>query len=71
MTLHVDRLWHEEQTTVLSVADWAADTGEITSARAMVYFFEKPWKFEELHERFLEHRDQMAEDYWEFRSREP
>lgn len=69
MTLHVDRLWHEEQTTVLSVADWAVDCGELTTAAEVLYFFEKPWKYEELYERFREDQFNQGEAQWEDRYR--
>ncbi len=54
MTLHVDRLWHDEQTTVWSVANWAAEVGELNTVDEVLYFFEKPWKYEELYEQYQE-----------------
>lgn len=46
MTLTEDN-WTLDPDVVLSVATWAADVGEMTTAREVVDFFEKPWHWPE------------------------
>jgi hypothetical protein len=40
--------WWRNHTTLVEVASWAVDVGELADAAEVVYFFEKPWKHEDL-----------------------
>lgn len=41
--------WALDPDVVLSVATWAVDMGEMTTAREVLDFFEKPWHWPEHH----------------------
>lgn len=39
---------NENYEKMLSVATWAIDVGELSTAREVLAFFEKPWNYPEL-----------------------
>lgn len=44
------RRWWEWHDRLVEVADWAVDNSTFTTPAEVVAFFEKPWKYEELHD---------------------
>ena len=52
--LGVNMHWWEDHGALVSTADWAVDVGELGSAQEVVYFFEKPWCFDDLYEQWRE-----------------
>lgn len=42
--------WFEWPDRVWEVADWAVDCGTFATPREVLDFFEKPWKWEDLHD---------------------
>jgi hypothetical protein len=42
--------WYEDASTVHSVATWGVQTSQLTSIGDVLYFFEKPWKYEEIYD---------------------
>jgi len=49
--------WHEDLELVLRVANCAVDRDMFKDEAEVVYFFEKPHKFNELYEAMLNDRD--------------
>jgi hypothetical protein len=52
--------WHSDIDTVHSVATYAVEQGEVTTLEDLLYLFEKPWKYEELYEAYLEEAGENA-----------
>lgn len=45
--------WYSDSDTVLAVAYYAVDQGELTTANDVLAFFEKPWHYPELHDAWV------------------
>jgi hypothetical protein len=43
------RWWGMDHALIWSVAAWAVDMGELNTAQEVLSFWEKPWKYPELH----------------------
>lgn len=42
--------WYARRETLVEVASFGYETGELREAADILYFLEKPWKYEELYE---------------------
>lgn len=46
--------WWELNAQLTEVASFGISTGELTTPEDVVYFFTKPWKYQDLYERYVE-----------------
>ncbi len=51
--------WYVQSDTILAVATWGVDNHVFNNQRDLLYFFEKPWKYEEL---FLQYTQSNEEN---------
>ena len=52
--------WYDNQIDVLDFAKYLDERGEFDDSSAAIYFFEKPWKWNEEWKLFQEHQLQVT-----------
>ena len=65
------RYWWQDRDYVHAVASHAVEEGELRGVDDVLYFFEKPWKFQELEVAYDSWCAAAGEAQDEFNAREP
>lgn len=53
--------WFQSHQTLVEVAGWMAETYQFDTPVDVVYFFEKPWKYEDEWREYIIQRDALAD----------
>jgi hypothetical protein len=57
-----DLKWFQSHQALIELAYWLNDRGDLTDVANVLYFFEKPWKYQEEWEAYVAERDAEAVD---------